>query len=112
MKILVIDDLRNPLEWMKNDNDIVIARTSDDAMEILQGETAFDQIYFDHDLGGDDTTRPAALYLEELAYFGNAYPVGEVIVHTSNSTGGDWIVRGLKDHYNVKRVFAGDYFTQ
>lgn len=112
MKILIIDDLRNPLDWMCSNNSIIIARTSNEAMKILSQGAVFDQIYFDHDLGGDDTSRPIVLYLEEVAYFGNPYPVGEIIVHTSNSTGGDWIMRGLEPYYNIRRVFAGDYFTQ
>lgn len=45
-----------------------------------------DEISFDHDLGGDDTTRPVALWLAEH----DAWPP-VVRVHTANPVGRDWL---------------------
>lgn len=49
---LFIDDERNPVT-----DDWVIARTSQEACEIVWNRGIPNEIAFDHDLGGEDTTR-------------------------------------------------------
>lgn len=113
--IVLIDDERsfiNPADTVAT----LVIRNSKNALSWLEGfapEGSIDQLWLDHDLGivdGEkDSIIPFVRKLEELSYFGQAPHIGEVIVHTSNSIGGDEIVASLKNHYKVQRVFAGDY---
>lgn len=112
MRILVIDDLRNLRDDFAADHEVVIARTSKDGLDALNGGTDFDMVFFDHDLGGDDTARPVVAFLEEKSFFNERVNIGHCVVHTSNISGGDWIMSGLKAAgYMAQRVYAGDYFT-
>lgn len=83
MRRLVIDDLRImrfPARY---------ARTSAAAIEALADPAGYDEVWFDHDLGGDDTTRPVALWLEEQAFHGRGVAIGRCVVHTDNPVGRD-----------------------
>jgi hypothetical protein len=79
---LWIDDLREPgpgWVWVK---------TSADALAFLREfEGTLDEISFDHDLGGEDTTRPVMMWIAEY----NEWP-WSVFVHTANPVGRDWLV--------------------
>lgn len=93
MTSLWIDDLRTPPEgW-------TWAKTSDEAIEVLSrhlfsdGSEQIEEISFDHDLGGDDTTRPVVLWMCEMDYF-----PGTIYVHTANPVGREWI-EGLINKY-------------
>ena len=60
--MLVIDDLRI-FEF-----DAVYARTSDEAIRVLTGQCIWDEVWWDHDLGGasgSDDVRPVLAFLEE-----------------------------------------------
>jgi hypothetical protein len=111
-RILLIDDLRD----FRDARDCVVARTSAEALEILKLAEAFDEIWFDHDLGllnngVPDTTMVVVDFLSELAYNDTPYPVGVVYVHTSNPVGGSQITSSLTNYgYTVRRVYAGDVF--
>ena len=114
-RILVIDDLRSftdeALSSAEFKNaEITYARTSDEGMQELKGhdDHYFDVIYFDHDLGGEDTTKPVALYLEEKAYFGAPYDA-KIVIHSSNSAGVNWLAQSLR-HYDVKIIDARECF--
>jgi hypothetical protein len=86
MSSLWIDDLRPaPDGW-------TWAKTSSEAI-VLLGKSRFDAISFDHDLGGDDTTRRVVLWLCE----NDAWPP-VVHVHTANPVGRDWLV-GMAERY-------------
>lgn len=118
--IVLIDDERS---FINDVDDSVVIRNSREALDWLRkfaspfnkNSEKIDQLWLDHDLGvvneQKDTIIPFVRKLEELCFFGNHPEIGEVIVHTSNSIGGDEIVASLKNYYNVKRVFAGDYLT-
>lgn len=110
---LLIDDLRDfKVDAVPAGVEVVIARTSAEGLQaIAERPQGFDKVFFDHDLGGEDTTRPVALELEERAYFGNAYPIGEVVIHTSNSVGAQWLGSSLGRVYTTRNIFAGDLFT-
>lgn len=85
---LWVDDLRPAPEgwfWVKS---------SQEALNLLASETTeLSAVSFDHDLGGDDTTRPVALWMAEFEKFP---PV--VHVHTANPVGRDWLV-GVATRY-------------
>lgn len=98
MKIWV-DDIREPpnTSW-------VWKKTSSEAIEELEklmwytknGRTDRRPEYMslDHDLGGDDTTRPIVLWMCE-----NEFWPKEVVVHSANPTGIDWLV-GMVGRYH------------
>ena len=66
MKILFIDDIRNPFDYIDNVDGVyvVTARNSHDALEALK-EFAFDIVFFDHDLGEDRTGYDIAKWIVE-----------------------------------------------
>ncbi|WP_431815981.1 cyclic-phosphate processing receiver domain-containing protein [Gordonia jacobaea] len=85
---LYVDDLRDP-----PDDTWSVARSSAEALAILRSEAVVEELSLDHDLGGDDTTRPIALYLSEHDQWP---PI--VRVHSSNPVGVEWLV-GMAERY-------------
>ena len=93
MKIWV-DDLRPPpddsWEW---------AKTSLEALgwlwhvRMCYEDCHIEVMSLDHDLGGDDTTRPIVLWMCE----NNFWP-DEVVVHSANPVGIDWL-EGMIERY-------------
>lgn len=92
---LFIDDLRDPPDetWEH-------VKTSDAAIELLKFFSSDgmlwcprESISFDHDLGGDDTTRPVLIWMIENNFrFDNYY------VHSANPVGVDWLL-GMIERY-------------
>jgi hypothetical protein len=87
-----IDDLRDkPLgydKWVK---------TSKQAISLLRAASEYSQrleeISFDHDLGGEDTTRPVLLWMIE----NNVWP--EVLrVHSGNPVGARWLTQMMRQY--------------
>lgn len=71
---------------------------------IEQGEV-IEELWLDHDLGGDDTTRDiVTMMVEDAVIFDRPWPIDHVFVHSSNSVGADWIEETLKPYYNVSRI--------
>ncbi len=114
--ILVVDDCRN---FPKSPTDMVrTVRTSAAALQFLGFDTGvrpeIDELWLDFDLGGVfgqlelyDTAMPVALYLAECAYYGDPYPVKEIIIHSSNPVGSEAMLQTLlRFGYNVKRQEA------
>lgn len=91
-RIVVVDDERT-LPWGS-----VHLRNSQDAMTYLQTAPPVAELWLDHDLGDDDTTRPIALWLAERAHHGDAPAIALVVVHTMNPVGRDWLVTTLKGY--------------
>jgi hypothetical protein len=88
MAKLYIDDLRPvPDGW-------VLAKTSAEAIAMLESNPAFEAISFDHDLGGDDTSRAVVLWLceHEDKWPNTAY------VHSFNPVGKEWLT-GMINRY-------------
>lgn len=84
---LWVDDLRPPpRNWLW-------ATTSQGAISLLEA-FSWQEISFDHDLGGDDTTRPIVLWLCEHPKFWP--PV--IHIHTANPVGREWLV-GMIERY-------------
>ena len=95
--ILFIDDERNYPSAGRLD--VITARTSAEALEYIRKsiETGehYSEIWFDHDLGGDDTSIPVLDFLSEMAFNENPYRAN-MVVHTANPVGRDTIQRGLE----------------
>lgn len=96
-----IDDLRLPPEgW-------VWVKTSDAAIEVLAEfkhlGSEYEVISFDHDLGGDDTSRRIMMWMIE----NESFPTDEVFVHTANSVGRQYLVGTAQRYFpsNVKVRF-------
>lgn len=68
------------------------AKASDEAISLLGGVELVEAISLDHDLGGEDTTRPVVLWL--AAHGG--WPA-RVYVYTANPVGRQWLP--LRDYY-------------
>lgn len=111
-KILLVDDLR----YFKNNRECVIARNSIEALNKLQQDNVWDEIWLDHDLGvveslGIDSVMPVVDYLSEQAFNNTPVKVGVIYVHTSNPVGGKQIMLSLENFgYNCVRVNAQDFF--
>ena len=105
-RILLIDDLRNFRAVDKND-ELVIARTSAEALTILASQNDWDEIWFDHDLGEPegklDTTMRVVDFLSEKAFNDNPVNVKIVYVHTSNIVGRQQILASLT-RYGYKAI--------
>ncbi|MFB7631336.1 cyclic-phosphate processing receiver domain-containing protein [Streptomyces sp. NPDC056149] len=101
--ILGIDDLR-PLPRATR-----IARTSREGIQLLQEHRHgfIDELWLDHDLGGDDSIMPVVAMMEEAAFNGQPFPVGMVFVHSANPIGAEAVVRSLRRwDYPVCRAVA------
>jgi len=89
---LWVDDLRPSPSW-----DWYQAFSSSEAIVILNNcrETGMtvELLSLDHDLGGEDTTRPIVLWMCEHDF----WPV-EVVVHSANPVGCDWL-NGMIERY-------------
>lgn len=88
---LWIDDVRPaPKGWYH-------VETSQAALKLLEtfwGRVS--QISFDHDLGGDDTTRPVALFLEELSFHEGGPYLIFTHIHSANPVGRRWLEASLR----------------
>lgn len=97
---LWIDDLRvPPTDWQW-------AKSSEQAIRMLtmyddKGQH-YNTISFDHDLGGDDTTRPVMLWLCEHEA---AWP-DRLSVHTANPVGRQWL-EGMAKRYAPGQTAVG-----
>ncbi len=101
--ILGIDDLR-PLPHATR-----IARTSSEGVELLREhrDTFVDELWLDHDLGGEDSIMPVVTLLEEAAFEGRPFRIGTVFVHSANPIGAATMVRSLSRwNYRVRRTTA------
>jgi hypothetical protein len=88
---LWIDDERNP-----PDSSWSVVRTSREALIfIVNNLEHIEEISFDHDLGGTDTTMPIAEYLEDAAYYGTIKRI-KWNVHSANPAGRSNLIAALK----------------
>lgn len=94
-----VDDIRRPpddtWEWYKTSwsviSDLILMHPSNKSCIRLDGPV--EVMSLDHDLGGDDTTRPIILWCCE----NNFWPV-EVRVHSANPVGVEWL-EGMIERY-------------
>ncbi|MFE2298812.1 cyclic-phosphate processing receiver domain-containing protein [Streptomyces sp. NPDC059445] len=101
--VLGIDDLR-PLPRCTR-----IARTSGEGVRLLEEhrDSYVDELWLDHDLGGDDTIMPVVTLLEEAAFNGRPFAIGTIFVHSANPIGAETVIRSLAHwSYRVQRATA------
>lgn len=84
-KQLLIDDLRNFKEEFLPEN-LDIARTSSEAIELLSRNN-YSVVYWDHDLGGEDTSVVVADWLYEQSINGLRHDINLCVIHSSNPAG-------------------------
>lgn len=80
-KLLYIDDLRTPCNYIQNHYNIVIARTFKDAINELN-KRKYKVIDLDHDLGEEKTGYDICKYIVE-----NNIKITRVYIHSSNPVG-------------------------
>ena len=99
---LFIDDERFPVS-----DDWVIARTSGEAIGIMQDQGWPEYIAFDHDLGGSDTVRPVINWMIEQT-LDRDYPgwVPGFSVHSQNPVGRDWIKNRMGALAHAHRIVS------
>ncbi|GLY04014.1 cyclic-phosphate processing receiver domain-containing protein [Actinoplanes sp. NBRC 101535] len=102
---VLVDDLRSFRDGRAAD----VARTSADGVALLARHRGarIDELWLDHDLGGDDTIWPVVAVLEEAAFDGRPFDVGVVNVHSANPAGAAGIVRALERWGYPVRVATG-----
>jgi hypothetical protein len=86
MKNIFLDDIRIP-DWFvefKN-KDFVVCRTYEQFVKEITSCEEVGILAFDHDLGTIETGYNAICLVEELVHFGKL-KVGEIFIHTSNSS--------------------------
>lgn len=90
--VLVIDDVRI---FEFPDANITYARTSNDALSLLGNQASWDEVWWDHDLGGTDTTRPVVRYLEERWHSENdtRWEIAQHNIVTDNPAGAAYLVQ-------------------
>jgi len=82
------------------DDSWLVAKTSREALYLLRSVyatmvglsdwahiTYLEEVSFDHDLGGEDTTRPVMLWMAEYGIWPK-----RVVVHTANPVGKIWLL--------------------
>jgi len=87
----------------------IYLRTARDALEKVSTSTNIGELWLDHDLGGEDTTRPLALVLAEAAFNGDPLPIDVIVVHTANPVGRDWLTSTLSRWYPTSIAVPGDF---
>lgn len=104
-KVVLIDDLRCFVDGRPAE----VARTSAAGVHLLQRHRGqrLDELWLDHDLGGEDTIWPVVELLERAAFEGGPWDIGVVFVHSANPAGAAKIVQVLfRWGYNVRAVYG------
>lgn len=108
MWFLFLDDLRNP-DYCIVDPEVmehtVVARSSSEAIELIEQLGMPGHIFFDHDLGGDDTAMRLVHWLVERDIDENILKPGFTFsVHSSNPVGANNIAGTLKHRIRFKNL--------
>lgn len=98
--IVLIDDLRSFVDGRAAE----VARTSAAGVELLDRHRnhRLDELWLDHDLGGDDKIWPVVEVLERAAFEGRPFNVGAVIIHSANPAG------AVPGHASSSRVVTAE----
>jgi hypothetical protein len=103
LRIVLIDDLRSFADHRAAE----VARTSQAGVDLLEEHRGehIDELWLDHDLGGEDTIWPVIAVLEEAAFTGSPHDVTMVYVHSANPPGAAKMVQALtRWGYRVRLV--------
>jgi hypothetical protein len=92
--VILVDDLRSFVDGRAAE----VARTSAAGVEALHRhrEARIDELWLDHDLGGDDTIWPVVEVLEMAAFEGRPFDIGVVLVHSANPPGVAKMLQALR----------------
>ncbi|MDP9794961.1 hypothetical protein J2S43_003473 [Catenuloplanes nepalensis] len=84
-RIILVDDLRSFVDGRAAE----VARTSSSGVELLgrYRTERVDELWLDHDLGGDDTVWPVVEVLEHAAFEGRPFDIGVIVIHSANPVG-------------------------
>jgi hypothetical protein len=84
-RTVLVDDLRSFVDGRVAQ----VARSSAAGVEVLgrhRGQR-LDELWLDHDLGGDDTIWPVVEVLERAAFDERSFDIGVVYIHSANPAG-------------------------
>lgn len=95
--IVVVDDERFYPEAH------VHLRSGEESMRWFSERPHCAEVWLDHDLGGDDTTRELALWFVEQHVLGTPLNIEAIYVHSMNPVGSSWLVSTLERYY-VTRI--------
>jgi hypothetical protein len=92
--MVLIDDLRSFLDGRAAE----VARTSADGIALLGRlrDGRLDELWLDHDLGGDDTIWPVVELLERAAFEERPFDVGVILIHSANPAGAAKMAQALR----------------
>lgn len=102
MRLWIDDERQCPEGWEW-------AKTSEEAIFLLR-TTPFriEAVSFDHDLGGDDTSRRVVNWMIE-----NEVWADHVIVHSANPIGVDWLLGTVVRYFpSTTKVHRGRYIKE
>lgn len=104
--IVLVDDLRSFVDGRRAE----VARTSTAGVELLDRHRndRLDELWLDHDLGGEDTIWPVVEVLERAAFEGHPFDVGVIVVHSANPAGAAKMAQALRRWDYPVRVVSGD----
>jgi hypothetical protein len=93
-RVVLVDDLRSFLDGRP----AVVARTSSAGIAALEQHRGqrLDELWLDHDLGGDDTVWPVVEVLERAAFEERPFDIGMVYVHSANPAGAAKVIQVLE----------------
>jgi hypothetical protein len=86
-RVVLIDDLRT----FTDGRSAQVARTSADGIALLglYQSQRLDELWLDHDLGGDDTIWPVIEILERAAFAGHPFDISVIYIHSANPSGSE-----------------------
>ncbi|MGW3783575.1 cyclic-phosphate processing receiver domain-containing protein [Micromonospora chokoriensis] len=103
--IVLVDDLRSFVDGRC----AAVARTSAAGVELLDRYRSrrLDELWLDHDLGGDDTIWPVVEVLERAAFDERPFDVGVINVHSANPAGAAQVAQVLRRWGYRVRIASG-----
>ncbi|GAB3868327.1 cyclic-phosphate processing receiver domain-containing protein [Dactylosporangium cerinum] len=103
--VVLVDDLRSFVDGRAAE----VARTSAAGVAVLERHRGrrIDELWLDHDLGGDDTIWPVVEVLELAAFEGRPFDIGVVFIHSANPPGGAKMLQALRRWGYEVRLAAG-----
>jgi hypothetical protein len=92
-RVILIDDLRSFVDGRSAE----VARTSAAGVDLLERchGRRVDELWLDHDLGGEDTIWPVVEVLERAAFDEQPFDIGVVYIHSANPPGAAKIGQAL-----------------
>ncbi|MCN0179099.1 cyclic-phosphate processing receiver domain-containing protein [Salinispora arenicola] len=105
--VVLVDDLRSFVDGRSAQ----VARTSAAGVALLDRYRGgrLDELWLDHDLGGDDTIWPVVEVLEQAAFTERPFDIGVIKVHSANPCGAAKIAQVLRHWGYHVHVASGSW---